>query len=315
MGGELRLREVVKYLGVARSSWYAGLKPKTERKRPGPTAKPVPPELVRRIIEAAHSYPWWGYKRVAVVLRRQGVKISNKQVWRVYQAEGLLHKRRRARPAELYQALKLYELLPQGPNELWQADVTYIHIPGHGWWYAVTVIDYYSRYLLVAYLTASFTAVDVGYAMDLARTEAERLCGPLAKVPFLVTDNGSSFLARRFQQQIQGQFAHVRIRYRTPTQLGLLERFHETLKQEEVYWQLYQDPAQARESLAVFRERYNQLRPHWALLPAGGGDVLTPADVYIKGMKTELPKWQHWAKEAKRKLDEQLQLQALPSAA
>jgi transposase InsO family protein len=129
-------------------------------------------------------------------------------------------------------------------------------------------------------LRASFTAVDVGYAMDLARTQAERLCGPLAKVPFLVTDNGSSFLARRFQQQTQGQFAHVRIRYRTPMQLGLLERFHETLKQEEVYWQLYQDPAQARESLATFREHYNPIRPHWALLPAGSGDVLTPADIY-----------------------------------
>jgi hypothetical protein len=195
-------------------------------------AKPVPPELVSRIIEAAQAYPWWGYKRGAVILRRQGLKVNNKQVWRVYHAEGLLHKRRRARPAELYQALKLYELLPQGPNDLWQADVTYIHISGHGWWYAVTVIDYYSRYLLAAHLTANFTAVEVGHAIDLARTEAERLCGPLAKAPFLVTDNGSSFLARRFQRQIQGQFAHVRIRYRTPTQLGLLERFHETLKQE-----------------------------------------------------------------------------------
>ena len=31
----------------------------------------------------------------------------------------------------------LFELLPQQPNELWQMDVTYIHIPGYGWWYAV----------------------------------------------------------------------------------------------------------------------------------------------------------------------------------
>jgi hypothetical protein len=41
-------------------------------------------------------------------------------------------------PDELYQAARLFELLPQAPNELWQMDVTYIHIPGHGWWYAVT---------------------------------------------------------------------------------------------------------------------------------------------------------------------------------
>ncbi len=51
---------------------------------------------------------------------------------------GLLQKRR-ARKPELHQALKLYELLPQRPNDLWQMDVTYVHIPGFGWWCAVTV--------------------------------------------------------------------------------------------------------------------------------------------------------------------------------
>ncbi|MEX0655302.1 MAG: hypothetical protein WD534_04250 [Phycisphaeraceae bacterium] len=40
--------------------------------------------------------------------------------------------------------------------------------------------------------------------------------------------------------------SHVRTAYRTPTQLGLLERFHRTLKQEEVYWRLYESPADAR---------------------------------------------------------------------
>lgn len=57
------------------------------------------------------------------------------------------------------------------------------------------------------------------------RQALERLHGPLAKSPFLVTDNGSSFLARAFRRQIDGDYAHVRIGYRTTTQLGLLERF------------------------------------------------------------------------------------------
>ena len=48
-----------------------------------------------------------------------------------------------------------------GPNQLWQMDVTYIHIPGYGWQYAVTVIDYYSRYLLACYLTSSYCATEV----------------------------------------------------------------------------------------------------------------------------------------------------------
>ncbi|MBF0383432.1 MAG: hypothetical protein HQL69_20625, partial [Magnetococcales bacterium] len=44
-------------------------------------------------------------------------------------------------------------------------------------------------------------------------------------------------------------------------------------------------------------------RPHWALKPKGGGDPLTPEDVYAKGQKTTIPKWQHWAKAAKQRLD------------
>jgi transposase InsO family protein len=249
----------------------------------------------------AEQYPWWGYKRIAVIARRLGVGVSNKQAYRVMKDAGLLQKRR-VREAELYQSARLFELLPAGPNDLWQADVTYIHIPGHGWWYAVTVIDYYSRYLLACHFTPSYSARDVAAALDEARAEAERLHGPLAKQPFLVTDNGSSFLARSFRQHIDGEYMHVRIQYRTPTQLGLLERFHQTLKTEEVYWRLYASPGEARQSLEEFRRRYNDVRPHWALIPPDGGDALTPTDVYVHGRAVGLPKWQKWAKAAREKL-------------
>lgn len=111
--------------------------------------------------------------------------------------------------------------------------MTYIHIPGYGWWYAVTMIDYYSRYLLACHLTHSYSAVEAAFALKLAREETERIHGPLNKPPFLVTDNGSSFIAKRFVKFVSQQYSHVRIRYRTPTQLGLLERFHQTLKTEE----------------------------------------------------------------------------------
>ena len=76
-----------------------------------------------------------------------------------------------------------------------------------------------------------------------------------------MTDNGSNFLARRFQRHIKGLLNQVRTRYRTPQQLGLLERFHQTLKQEEVYWDLYRSPGEARDRLVAFRQRYNEIRP------------------------------------------------------
>ncbi|HVX09869.1 MAG TPA: DDE-type integrase/transposase/recombinase, partial [Pirellulales bacterium] len=76
--------------------------------------------------------------------------MKDRQAFAVMKDHGLLHKPKR-RQAEVHQAAKLFELLPQKPNDLWQMDVTYVHIPGHGWWYAVTVIDYYSRYLLACH--------------------------------------------------------------------------------------------------------------------------------------------------------------------
>ena len=167
----------------------------------------------------------------------------------------------------------------------------------------MTVIDYYSRYLLACHLTSSYSAPEVAHALQLAREEAERMHGPLSKPPFLLTDNGPSFLAKRFAAFVRGQFRHVRIRYRTPTQLGLLERFHQTLKTEEIYWQIYDHPAQARQSLAEFRKRYNSSRPHWALIPESGGDPLVPEEVYAEGRSIQIPQWQSWAQAAQSKLE------------
>ena len=66
--------------------------------------------------------------------------------------------------------------------------------------------------------TPSYSAPEVSAAIELAVEEAERLHGTLEKIPFLVTDNGSCFLARHFQKAIKDRFRHVRTRYRTPQQ-------------------------------------------------------------------------------------------------
>jgi putative transposase len=302
---DIRLTGVLGALEIPTSSWYRKPVPEGERRHPGPKPKPIPEAVEKAVIAMATENPWYGYQRIAVMCRRENELVADRQAYLVMKLHDLLQKRRPYK-AEVYQASKLYELLPTGPNELWQMDVTYIHIPGHGWQYAVTVIDYYSRYLLACYQTNSYSATEVLHALGLARAEAERLCGPLKRIPFLVTDNGPSFISRRFRQSIDGTYTHVRIRYRTPTQLGLLERFHKTLKTEEVYWRLYDDPAHCRVCLEEFRTRYNNRRPHWALIPEEGGDPLVPQEVYSGGRRTTIPRWQGWAKGAKKKLDKML---------
>jgi putative transposase len=162
--------------------------------------------------------------------------------------------------------------------------------------------------LLACSLTDSFSAAEVKIGLDRARAEAARIHGSgLAKPPTLVTDNGVSFTARAFGAHLHALgIAHVRIRYRTPQQLGLLERFHAVLKQEEVYWNLYDNPADCRAKLEIFRQRYNTVRPHWALKPEAGGDVVTPDAVYRGQVRTSIPRWQAWACDAKRRLDAKL---------
>ena len=67
----------------------------------------------------------------------------------------------------------------------------------------------------------------------------------------------------------------MRIRDRTPSQLGLIERFRQPLQ--------------------------NEVRLHWALAPARGGEALTPAEAWAHGRVVDLPKWKGWAKAAKEK--------------
>lgn len=55
-------------------------------------------------------------------------------------------------------------------------------------------------------MTSSYCAAEVSYGLHLARQEAERLHGKLDKPPFLVTDNGSSFLAKRFAAFVGNEY-------------------------------------------------------------------------------------------------------------
>lgn len=274
----------------------------------GPPAQEIPAGQRHVVLTVAQAFPWYGYKKVALICQRLDEQVPQRRGYRILKETGLLH-RVKARMAERarQEVAKLYQLLPKRPNELLQTDVTYIRIPGYGWWYAITVIDYYSRYLLALHLTPSYSALEASQALRLAVREAQRVHWPLTRPVFLVTDNGPSFIARRFQATLAGielaglgvsAFSQVRIAYRTPTQLGLLERFHETLKYEEVYWHLYDDPADARQKLAGYHERYNVARPHWALVAAdpatAPAQIMTPCEVYVKGHAVNPPSWSRW---------------------
>ena len=116
-----RLTRVLAHLGIARSSWYRELKRPEDRQRPGPSPRPIDAKIAETILMMARENPWYGYKRIAVMCRREGHLVKNREAYVVMREHGLLQQPK-PREAALHQAAKLFELLPQKPNDLWQMD-------------------------------------------------------------------------------------------------------------------------------------------------------------------------------------------------
>ena len=265
------------HLGVSKATFY--------RRRGGsPTAaRPArrrerddPPALVARIrqIRRGQYTEVYGYRKVQAVLRREGYSVSAKVVRNIMRHNGWLQPRRRRKGGGFDPSLLLR---PTQINQVWQMDITHTWVERSGWRFLINVVDYHSRYLLASYYTDSYRAVECVRALQLAVEQCERLSGPLRSEQVrLVTDNGSSFTARMFQEYLQRSqcFRHVRVSYRTPELIGLLERLHRTLKEEHIWPTVYETDAQAKAELAQYVAFYNQERVHQSL------GYATPAEVY-----------------------------------
>ena len=122
--GSLRLTPVLSELGISSTSWYRHTKPAAGAR--GRPRVPLDGAQVAVIRELSKRYPYWGYKRLAVLARREfSASFSDRLTYRIMRDLGLLQ-RRVVRPAELHQSRQLFALLPTGPNGLWQMDVTYV---------------------------------------------------------------------------------------------------------------------------------------------------------------------------------------------
>jgi len=95
--------------------------------------------------------------------------------------------------------------------------------------------------------------------------ESRRLRGQEPKEVILVSDNGPQFTSRRFQRWIKAgdnPFRHVRGRSHHPQTTGMEERYHQSLKYEEIWRNDYDDPVQARQKVEQYRLHYAYQRPH-----------------------------------------------------
>ena len=168
-------------------------------------------------------------------------------------------------------------------NEMWQCDGSYFFVVGWGWYYLISVLDDYSRFILAWDLKPDMTTGSISEVVEQAVTWTGMKQVPVEDRTRLLTDNGSGYVARAFEDYLRMlEIRHLRCAPHHPQTTGKLERFHQTLK-ARLNLLVYASPDCLRQAMHEFIEYYNHRRYH-----EGIGNV-APADVYY-GRREEILK-------------------------
>jgi putative transposase len=252
-GGEAKL--VAETVGISRSSLYYQSKPRVSR---------ADRSQDEAIIVACGDKPAYGYRRVAWWLwRKQGVTVNGKRVLRVMRERGLLVAPRRLRARR---QKEWGRVIAEAPNQVWQSDMTKVWAGANvGWAYLVSVIDCCTREIVGWDLSLRCRTQEAIAAVERAVLEA-MADGSRGSGLVLTTDNGTQFTSTRFVDTLSRLgITHRRTAYNHPEGNGLIERFHRSLKEEEIWLNEYRSLAEATESIARWITEYNHDRPHRAL--------------------------------------------------
>jgi len=242
-------------LAISRSSLYY-------RKRPrGSRADRTYDE---QIVVACGEKLAYGYRRVAWWLqRKEGLRVNRKRVLRVMRERGLLvrSRRQRARRKKEWGRVEAAE-----PNQIWQSDMTKVWAgPVAGWAYLVCVIDCCTREITgwnLSLRCRSEEAIDAVEQSVLARLPRGSREAELT----LTTDNGTQFTSTRYMETLSRLgITHRRTAYHHPEGNSYIERFHRSLKEEEVWVHEYRSMEEARASIGKWIAEYNHDRPHQSL--------------------------------------------------
>lgn len=210
-----------------------------------------------RLRDLALARPRYGYRRLTVLLRREGWKVNLKRILRLYRLEGLYVRLRRRK--RMTSRLRLVPQMVTKRNECWSMDFVSDQLSTGRRFRALTVIDNYSRECPVIETAHSLPAEAVTAALD-------RVIALRGKPLMIRVDNGTEFTSKHFDQ-----WAHERkigIDYITPgrpVENGFIESFNGRLRDECLNEHWFESLEEAQSIIEIWREEYNTVRPHSSL--------------------------------------------------
>jgi putative transposase len=265
--GEIGIERLCEWAGVSRASYYRSWSRSAPLDAEG--------ELCDRLQRICLANRYYGYRRVKQELHKQGLVVNHKKVRRLMREDNLLAMRRRkwVTTTDSHHQLAVFPNLarfvePDGADQLWVADLTYIRLQSE-YVYLAVVLDAWSRRVVGWALGRELTA-------SLPKRALLSAIAGRSPEPGLIhhSDRGVQYASLEYvtalqQHQIIGSMSRTAY----PWDNAQCESFLKTLKQEEIYCRRYRTLEELHLNLAVFIEDYyNQQRLHSAL------DYRSPAE-------------------------------------
>ena len=218
------------------------------------STRPDDNDLRERMIVLARERRRFGYRRLHVLLRREGYEVNHKKLFRLYREEKLTVRRRGGRKRAI--GTRSPMLLPLAPNERWSLDFVSDQFTDGRRFRILTVVDDCTRECLTLLADTSLSGVRV--IRELDRLIAER-----GKPKMIVSDNGTEFTSNAILTWAEknGVEWHY-IAPGKPMQNGFIESFNGRLRDELLKETLFSSLTQAKTALASWRVDYNTSRPH-----------------------------------------------------
>jgi putative transposase len=214
-------------------------------------------KLRQRLRELAGERRRFGYRRLTVMLRREGWQVNPKRVYRLYCAEGLSVRRRQRKRLKAQARRPL--ALPTQANQVWTMDFTHDSLASGRKFRTLNLMDGYTRESPRIEVDTSLPSLRVVRVLeDVARQRGY----PQA----VQVDNGPEFISRvvdqwAFEHRVELHF----IAPGKPTQNAQIESFNGKFRDECLNENWFLTLQEAREKIEAWRRDYNQVRPHSGL--------------------------------------------------
>ena len=260
--GGLPAERLCALAGVSRASYYRHWQASAPRQE-----ETAVRDAVQR---AALAHRHYGYRRIAIELRREGWEVNRKRVLRLMRTDNLLCQRRRAFVPATTDSRHGWRIVPNlakgleltGLDQLWVADITYIRLLEE-FAYLAIVLDAFSRraigWALETHLQASLALTALAMALAVRRPAPGSLIHHSDRGVQYACGDYSALLAAHEIEPSMSRIAN-------PYDNAKAESFMKTLKHEEVDGRAYRDADAARAAIGRFVEEvYNRQRLHSAL--------------------------------------------------